>query len=368
MVSFISLAIGAGLGYLSLYALVWLVYAGAGLVRESPPLAWEPADVQARVLTVGDAPGVVQRTVDSLPETLGSVYVVSEQPLNIDGADVRVVDEEFSCDAVHKGRALEWARRNIPTEEEYVLFLDEDTIVEEFAGVPDADIVQFAEKPQPDGSLAAWLTEVFRVGNGVERAGFGKHVPLLGRLVPIYAWGGGIAIRKSTEDAVGWERETIVEDSAFMRDAIAAGHSYAVRMTRFENRAPPNLRKMVSQRRRWGSGRLRDARQRPFGYRLLLYFHTLGRPLLSFSLLLVVAGLLVSPVRELVGGLALLILGFLLLWTLLGWRVYAETGRPWLLPALLAALPITTAANGAGDLYALLSPASEFETTGEGDG
>ena len=365
MVSFISLALGAGLGYLTLYALVWLVYAGAGLLRESPPVEWEPAEVQARVLTVGDAPRVVQRTVDSLPETLGSVYVVSEQPLEIDGAEVRVVDEEFTCEAIDKGRALEWARRTLPTEEEYVLFLDEDTVVEEFAGLPDADIVQFAEKPQPDGSLAAWLTEVFRVGNGVERAGFGKRVPLLGRLVPIYCWGGGGAVRKSTEDAVTWERETIVEDSAFMRDAIAAGHSYAVRMTRFENRAPPNLQKMVSQRRRWGSGRLRDARQRPLGYRLLLYFHTLGRPLLSFSLLLVVAGLLVSPTGLTV--LALLVLGFLLLWTLLGWRVYADTGRPWLLPALLLALPLTTAANGAGDLYALLSPVSEFETTGEGE-
>jgi len=359
------LGLAAGLGYLTLYALVWLVYAGAGLVRDSPPLAWEPADVQARILTVGDAPAVVQRTVDSLPETLGSVYVVSEQSLEVDGAVVRVVDEGFSCGAVHKGRALEWARRTLPTEEEYVLFLDEDTIVEEFAGVPDADIVQFAEKPQPDGSLAAWLTEVFRVGNGVERAGFGKRVPLLGRLVPIYAWGGGLAVRKSTEDAVGWERKTIVEDSAFMREAIAAGHSYAVRMTRFANRAPPNLRKMVSQRRRWGSGRLRDARQRPLGYRLLLYFHTLGRPLLSFSLLLVAGGLLAGS-GGLVAVLALVVLGFLLLWTLLGWRVYAD--RWWLLPVLLVSLPLTTAANGAGDLYALLSPVEEFQTTGDGEG
>lgn len=364
MVSLTTLGLAVGLGYLSLYALVWLIYAGAGVVSEAPPLAWEPTNVQARVLTVGDAPAVVQRTVDSLPESLGSVYVVSEQPIAVDGAEVRVVDEGFSCGAVHKGRALEWARRTIPTEEEYVLFLDEDTVVEEFAGVPDADIVQFAEKPQPDGSLTSWLTEVFRVGNGVERAGFGKQVPLLGRLVPIYAWGGGLAVRKSTEDAVGWERETIVEDSAFMRDAIAAGHSYDVRMTRFKNRAPPNLRKMVSQRRRWGSGRLRDASQRPLGYRLLLYFHTLGRPLLSFSLVFIAAGL-VGGSNGFVGLLALVVLGFLLLWTLLGWRVYAD--RWWLLPALLVSLPITTAANGAGDLYALLSPVEEFQTTGDGE-
>ena len=364
MVSLISLGLAAGLGYLVLYALVWLVYAGAGFVRDAPPLAWGPADVQARVLTVGDAPEVLQQTVDSLPEDLGSVYVVSEQPVSVDGAEVRVVDSDFSCNAVSKGRALEWARRTLPTEEEFVLFLDEDTLVEEFEGLPDADIVQFAEKPRSDGSLGAWLTEVFRVGNGIERAGFGTHVPLLGRLPPIYAWGGGLAVRKSTEDAVGWERETIVEDSAFMRDALAAGHSYAVRMTRFRNRAPPNLRKMVSQRRRWGSGRLRDAELRPPGYRLLLYFHTLGRPLLSFSLLLAAGGLLVTP-TGFVGALALAVLGFLLLWTLIGWRVYGH--RWWLLPALLAALPLTTAANGAGDLYALLSPVSEFQTTGEDD-
>lgn len=366
MVSLISLALGAGLGYLTLYALVWLVYAGTGVVRDAPSVEWAPADVQARVVTVGDAPDVVQRTVDSLPDDLGSVYVVSEKPLAVDGAEVRVVDEAFTCEAIDKGRALEWARRTLPTDEEFVLFLDEDTIVQEFAGLPDADIVQFAEKPLPDGSLAAWLTEIFRVGNGIERAGFGKHVPLLGRLPPIYAWGGGVAVRKSTEDAVTWERETIVEDSAFMREALAAGHSYAVRMTRFRNRAPPSIRKMVSQRRRWGSGRLRDAKRRPPGYRALLYFHTLGRPLLSFSLPLAVAGLLVAPAGA-VGALALLVVGFVVLWTLIGWRVYADTGRPWLLPALLLALPLTTFANGAGDLYALLRPASEFETTAEGE-
>lgn len=319
------------------------------------------------MVTVGDAPDVVQRTVDSLPDDLGSVYVVSEKPLEVDGAEVRVVDEEFSCEAIDKGRALEWARRTLPTEEEFVLFLDEDTIVREFAGLPDADIVQFAEKPQPDGSLPAWLTEIFRVGNGIERTGFGTHAPLLGRLPPIYAWGGGVAIRTSTEDAVTWERETIVEDSAFMREALAAGHSYAVRMTRFENRAPPSIRKMVSQRRRWGSGRLRDARRRPPGYRALLYFHTLGRPLLSFSLPLAAAGLLVASGAVGVQLLALVVVGFVLLWTLIGWWVYADTGRPWLLPALLLALPLTTFANGAGDLYALLRPASEFERTAEGE-
>lgn len=354
----IATVLAVGLGYLGIYGLVWLVFWGAGVVSSADSLEWGPGDVQARILTVGDSREVVQRTVDSLPAGIGSAYVVSERPLEIDGADVRVVDPTFTSAAISKGRALEWARRNLPTEEEYVLFLDEDTVVEGFEGVPDADIVQFAEKPEPNGSTAAWLTEVFRVGNGTERAGFG-------RLVPIYAWGGGIAIRATVEDAVGWERETIVEDSAFLRDAIAAGHSYSVLMTRFRNRAPPSLRKLIGQRRRWASGRFRDAARRPPGYRALLYFHTLGRPLLSFSLPLVAAGLFLGTPAWL-DGLALLVLGFLLLWTVLGWRQYDD--RSWLLlPALLLALPITTFANGAGDLYALISPVSEFRTTGEGE-
>lgn len=348
----------AGLAYLTLYAGVWAVFWGAGLLSSTPDLEWGLGDVQARVVTLGESPALVQRTVDALPDDLGSVYVVSERPIEVEGADVAVVDPGFSTRAEAKARALEWARRTLPREEEYVLLLDEDTVVRDLEGLPDADIVQFAEHPQPNGSLLTWLTEVFRVGNGVERAGFGA-------LVPLYAWGGGLAVRGSVEDDLQWNRATIVEDSAFVRDAIAAGYSYAVLMTRFGNQSPPTVGDLVAQRRRWSSGRLREVRSRSLPYRSLLYLHTVGRPLTSVSLPLVVVGALLAPTWPVLGVLAAVVLAALLLWTVLGWREYDAPVL--LLGALVLALPVTTLLNGLGDAYALVSPVSEFRTTEKRD-
>jgi hypothetical protein len=83
----------------------------------------EPSDVEARVLTVG-AESVVQATVNALPDNLAAIRVVCEKEIDITEASVHQVPEDFSCDATRKGRAVEWARRQLPCEGSYVLFLD----------------------------------------------------------------------------------------------------------------------------------------------------------------------------------------------------------------------------------------------------
>lgn len=103
-------------------------------------------DIQVRIITI-DAAGIVQSTVDAVPDGLADVRVVAEKPISVDGASVHVVPEEFTCTATHKGRALEWARREIPCDKEFVLYLDEDTLMANFEGLPEGDIVQITELP-----------------------------------------------------------------------------------------------------------------------------------------------------------------------------------------------------------------------------
>lgn len=62
------------------------------------------------------------------------------------------MSESFTCLAIHGGRALEWARQHGSCDAEDVLYLDEDTLVTDVTGVPDADVVQFSEKPLYTGS------------------------------------------------------------------------------------------------------------------------------------------------------------------------------------------------------------------------
>ncbi|GGK77136.1 hypothetical protein GCM10009067_31940 [Haloarcula sebkhae] len=125
--------------------------------------AWGLDDVQVRVLTIG-AEDVVQATVDSVPDGVAGIKVIAEQNIEIDGAAVHIVPDSFSCEATNKGRAVEWARRQVDCDAEYVLYLDEDTLVTGLTGLPEADFVQFTEKPIYTGSRLAYLCEVFRVG------------------------------------------------------------------------------------------------------------------------------------------------------------------------------------------------------------
>ena len=189
----------------------WLFEQYVGWFKyESPEIKHPPSKVQVRILTIGDDPNVVQQTVDALPAGVNDIHVISEQEITIDGAVVDVVPSSFTCKAEKKGRALEWGRRNITCNREFILYLDEDTQAINFDGLPDADVIQFGEKPfETDSKLAYWV-EVFRMGFQVEMRAFSMFD------VPLYAWGGGIAIRQELEDEITWDFKSIVEDTSFV--------------------------------------------------------------------------------------------------------------------------------------------------------
>ncbi|WP_277543836.1 hypothetical protein [Haloarcula laminariae] len=157
----------------------WLYEVIQGWRSAPDPVTYGPEAVQVRILTI-DAEGTVQNTVNELPDTLTDRHVIAETPIEIDGATVHVVPDDFECMAMDKGRALEWARRTLPCEKEYVLFLDEDTLVPEFPGLPDADIIQFREYPMKTDSWWTFWAEIMRMGWQLEQMGFKRHdIPML---------------------------------------------------------------------------------------------------------------------------------------------------------------------------------------------
>ncbi|MFD1643617.1 hypothetical protein [Halohasta litorea] len=141
--------------------------------------------------------------VDSLPESLDDVHAIAESSIDVTGASVHVVPDDFDCRAVRKGRAQEWARRTLDCHKEFVLYLDEDSIVESFKGLPDADIVQLREKPRRTGSNLSFLADIDRMGGQLEQRAFARLS------IPLFAWGGGIAVRSEIEDATTWDRKSL---------------------------------------------------------------------------------------------------------------------------------------------------------------
>ncbi|WP_435127819.1 glycosyltransferase family 2 protein [Halobaculum sp. D14] len=347
-------------GFVAVYVVptgIWAYEAYCGRQADPAPLEHDADAVQVRILTVS-AESVVQNTVDALPERLDDRHVVAEEPMDVDGAEVHVVPDEFDCEATRKGRALEWARRAVPCDREYVLFLDEDTLVTEFDGLPDADIVQFREWPMYTGSYLTYWAEVLRMGYQTEQRGFEK----LG--VPLYVWGGGVAIRRSVEDEVTWNYDTLIEDTVFAWHAARRGASLEVMETKFRNQAPPSVRAMLAQRRRWFVGTLREEQYLTRWYRALDTLRNVSwafSPVTPFLLLFSRAVPEGLPGRFAFHLLAQALFVFSLVWVWRGWRYYDGPALR-TLPVFLL-YPFVTAAHSAGAAWGLVSPPETFETT-----
>ena len=343
----------------ALTALAWgvLTYVvGAGYEPPAPVHGGD--EIQVRVLTV-DAAEVVQATVDSLPEELDDVHVVAEEAVEVTGATVHVVPEAFDCEAVRKGRAIEWARRRLETDREFVLYLDEDSHVAELEGLPDADVVQLRERPRRTGSVLSYLADVYRMGVQIEQRAFARLS------VPLFAWGGGVAVRRSVEDEVTWDREAIVEDTAFVWAAAKQleNLSFELATATCRNEAPPSLAEITQQRRRWAAGNLEAASALPTGYQVLTRVRNAAWALSPVVTLVVVPlSLLGVGVAGGLFALASLALGALtLFWYLRGVVYYGRDRLAWALVAPLA--PLVTVVHSMGTVVGVVAPPDGFRVT-----
>lgn len=319
---------------------------------------WGLDDIQVRVLTI-DAEPVVQQTVNALPNDIADVRVIAEADINIDGAQVHVVPDEFDCNATNKGRAVEWARRNVDGNKEYLLYLDEDTLVTGLTGLPDADFIQFTEKPIYTGSRLTYLCEVFRTGYQFEQLGFHRLS------YPLYAWGGGFAIRREIEQEVGWDVATITEDTNLIwRAAKNRDLTYQLVDARFRNQAPPSLKSMIKQRRRWMSGTVGDDYLLPPLYRPLYFTRVIAWAFSPFVPLLAIASYLLPGTAPGIGLYSLLstaLLGILFVYMLFG--VVAYRKHPILWPVFLILTPLAVVLHSVGALWGVVSPVENFEVT-----
>ncbi|PSQ10725.1 hypothetical protein BRC98_04960 [Halobacteriales archaeon QS_7_68_65] len=327
---------------------------------EYPEPEYGLADVQVRLLTV-DSERIVQESVNALPDAITDRHVIAEQPMDIDGATVHVVPESFECAAIRKGRALEWARRHVTCEKEFLLFLDEDTLVTDLDGIPDADVVQFRERPRRSRSWLTYLAEVFRLGFQVEQRAF----PSLA--VPLYAWGGGIAIRAELEGWIGWDRKTMIEDTTFIWTVAAdegVDLDFTLARATFDTQAPPTIRAMIGQRGRWIAGSQAERGLLSRLYRTLTTVRNLAWafspavPLLTFVPLFVPGTIAFELAFQL---LSVAVFAFVIVWSILGVRYYGESLSVG--AVLLVLTPIVSILHSLGAFAGLVVPPTDFAVT-----
>lgn len=324
----------------------------------NPPGEYGPSEVQARIMTI-NAEEVVQATVNALPDEISDVRVISERDIDITGATTHIVPEDFTCEARRKARAVEWSRRNIPTDEEFVLYLDEDTIVPSLPPFPDVDIVQLMERPVRTGSWLCYFAEMFRMGFQIEQRTFPRF------RYPLYAWGGGFAVKADVENEVTWDTATVTEDTNFIWRAFTdPTRQMAVLPVKLLNQAPPSVIEMIHQRRRWISGASLDSHLLPRRYRVLSLLRNAAWGLVPLSPILLIP--LITPVSVVFlpevysFGILFQVIG-LFAWGFIGYWYCGERFR--VLIGLFVTLPVVAIVHALGALWAIVSPATTFRVT-----
>ena len=336
---------------------VWAVGYVRARLYESPDPVFDGEDVQVRILTIDDE-DVVQQTVEAIPSELSDIHVVAERQISVTGAAVHVVPDEFSCRATRKGRAMEWARRTLQCEREFVLYLDEDSVMSTFDGFPDADVVQLREQPVRTASRLTYFAEIFRMGFQSELGSFAK-LP-----APFYAWGGGLAVRRTVEQRVTWNRPSIVEDTEFVWRVATENLDFQVIDAIVHNQAPPTFEAIFEQRRRWIGGAIAHLSTLPRWIRGLVWLRFLSWGLLPAGLIGIPAALLMRD--ALLFNDAYYFVGTAL--TALALVGITNGVRKYQLPIpelvmFCLMLPVTVCVHGAGGFWGLVRPPETFTRT-----
>ena len=314
--------------------------------------------IQVRILTVA-AEETVQLTVNTVPDAIADIHVITEEHIDISGAEVHVVPADFDCVAQRKGRAIEWARQHVSCEREYVLYLDEDSLLSGFSGLPAADIVQFSEHPLRTDSRLSYVCEIFRIGFQYEQRAFHRLA------YPAYAWGGAIAVRHEIEDQITWDVPSITEDTTFIwRAAAHTDIDYRLTEVTVRNQAPPTLMSLIKQRRRWVSGTIQDRDLLPRRYqpiilsRIITWSLSPIIPLFGSAAFIIPEAIPSSTAYLLLSALLFANVFLYMLFGLVEYRKYPEAW--W---AYLVVTPLAVLVHSLGALWGVVQPVNDFAVT-----
>jgi cellulose synthase/poly-beta-1,6-N-acetylglucosamine synthase-like glycosyltransferase len=168
------------------------------------------------------------------------------------------------------------------------------------------------------------------------------------------------------EDEITWDAKTITEDTNFVWRAIKERGDIDFRVLnfKFRNQAPPTIRGMFRQRRRWFSGTQHSSNILPRRYRAFLSFRMIAwalSPVIPFiSLFLYFFPQYVpQPRAYLLGSLVAFAMLFVI--TFVGVIVYIKHERITLLALPLT--PLLVVLNTFGALWGWIAPIQTFAVT-----
>ncbi|MGD0643491.1 MAG: glycosyltransferase family 2 protein [Candidatus Bathyarchaeia archaeon] len=236
-----------------------------------------------QVTTKGNI-GIVQDTIDRVNDickeisyTKYELWAVTDVQEKFEGCRTIIVPTDYSCNAIHKGRALQYAteirsKEKLTSKEIYVFHLDDESLITKQTL---CSILSYLEgddpKPISEGLIIYPVQEKeeIKISNLMDTLRpfcCFECMELMQKGNPAYIHGSNLLVRSDVEEEVGWESgKTLAEDTLF---AINARIKYGPNIFGWhggviEEKSPLSLKDVFKQRRRWFYGLIQN----------LKYFH-----------------------------------------------------------------------------------------------
>jgi len=199
------------------------------------------------------------------------VWVVTDAQESFANSRTIVVPASFTCNAIHKGRALQYAvevRKNegLNTKDNYVFHLDDESLITKDTLCNILSFLESSPTPLSEGLITYPLNETQRITatnllDSLRPFCCFECLHFMDNGHPAYMHGSNLLARSDVEEQVGWDNgKTIAEDSLF---AVIARKKFGKDIFGWhggviEEKSPVTLSDFAKQRQRWFYGLIQN--------------------------------------------------------------------------------------------------------------
>jgi egghead protein (zeste-white 4 protein) len=230
-----------------------------------------------QVTTKGNIP-IVQNTVDRINEVCKEIgydkydlWVVTDAQEQFQNCRTIIVPTQFSCNAIYKGRALQYAvelrkEEGKNTQEISVFHLDDESLITKQTLCSILTYLEGNPKPISEGLITYPLREKAKIKfphlmDTLRPFCCFECMDFMNTGKPAYIHGSNLLIRSDIEEKVGWQNgKTLAEDTLFAIQAKKkiGSEAFGWHGGVVEEQSPLNFRDLMKQRKRWFYGLIQN--------------------------------------------------------------------------------------------------------------
>jgi cellulose synthase/poly-beta-1,6-N-acetylglucosamine synthase-like glycosyltransferase len=235
-----------------------------------------------QITTKGNIP-IVQETVNRVNSVCREIeyekyelWVVTDVQEKFENCRTITVPAGYSCNAIYKGRALQYAvelrrKENKNTDDIYVFHLDDESLITKQTLCSLLTYLEGKPAPISEGLIVYPIQEKekIKVTNLLDTLRpfcCFECLDFMSRGRPAYIHGSNLLVRSDFEEEVGWANgKTIAEDTLF---AVKAKNMFGPKIFGWhggviEEKSPATLKDLIKQRKRWFYGLIQNMKYFP---------------------------------------------------------------------------------------------------------